>query len=266
MQVVPRLLAAPLRREPWLARAIRRVAERRDPKLAAELITELLPAQRLVMERPLTYDARISELDGIWGVRIRNGQTEVGRLPAVSDTEAEFALTGHAADFAELAAGGTGRRLSGLEVHGRRRRLRVLRRARRRPLELWDLATAGIEVWPGLLLLAVAEAIDPSWSVGQRFTIAFAIESSTTHANATVHVQARDGAPLGVLAAAPEPPTSTVRISERAFMCMLAGAPLPAGERVLVEGETGPLEILIDWADRAQGRSPGQADLRRSRA
>jgi len=57
-----------------------------------------------------------------------------------------------------------------------------------------------------------------------------------------------------------------VRLGERAFMCMFAGAPLPAGERVLVEGETGPLELLIEWSDRAQGRTAPTASLRRSRA
>jgi hypothetical protein len=266
VQVAPRMLAPPVRREAWLAPAIRRIAERRDARLAAELVTELLPAQRLVLKRPLVYDVRIAELDGPWRVRIENGHTEVAQLTAAEEPGAQFALAGRAADFAELAAGGTGRTLRGLQVHGRRRQLRGLRRVRRDPLDLWDLAAAGIEVWPGLLLLALAEAIDPSWTVGQRFTVAFEIQSRSAPASARMHVQARDGAALGVISTAPEPPQATVRISERAFMCMLAGAALPAGERVLVEGETGPLELLIEWFDRAQGRSAGQAELRRSHA
>jgi hypothetical protein len=270
VQVVPRQLPPPTHRDPWLARAIRGVAEHRGPKLAAELVGELLPAQRLVVEHPLNYGLKIVELDGRLRARLGYGQAEVGPLPAAEETELDFELRGHAADFAELAAGGAGRRLAGLEIHGRRRRARALRRARRRPLTLWDLAEAGIDVWPGLLLLALAEAIDPRWSIGRRFTIAFEIEGaggdSTAAAPATLYVQVRDGAPLAVLSSPREQPLATVRVGERAFTCMFAGAPLPAGERILVEGETGPLELLIEWADRAQGRSSARAGLRRSRA
>jgi hypothetical protein len=264
IEVVPRQLQPPTRREPWLAAAIRAIAERRDPKLAAELVCELLPAQRLVVERSLSYGLRIAELESRWQVRLAPGRAEVG---AAAEAGSDFELRGRAADFAELAAGGTGRRLPEIEIEGSRRRARSLRRARRRPLALWDLASAGIDVWPGLLLLALAEAIEPRWSAGLRFTIAFEIEESPrASTSVTLHVQVRDGAPLAVTSKAHERPVTTVRLGERAFMCMFAGAPLPAGERVLVEGEMRPLERLIEWSDRAQGRSAATASLRRSRA
>jgi hypothetical protein len=267
VQVVPRRLAAPARRESWLAPAIRRVAERRDPKLAAELIAELLPAQRLVAERPLSYELRIAEHEGRLHVRLGPGGTDGEVRPARADAGADFVLDGRAAAYAELAAGGAGRRLPGLRVAGSRRRLRVLRRARRRPLALWDLAEAGVNVWPGLLLLALAEAIDPRWSVGRSFTLAFAIASQTAPGQDTsVYVRVHDGAPLAVTSAPHEPPAATVHVGERAFTCMLAGAPLPSGEHVFVEGDTDLLELLVEWADRAQGRSAGQASLRRSQA
>ncbi len=267
IEVVPRQLQPPTRREPWLAAAIRAIAARRDPKLAAELVCELLPAQRLVVERPLSYGLKIAELESPWQARLAPGRSEVGAVGAAAEAKPDFELRGHAADFAELAAGGTGRRLPGIEIEGSRRRARSLRRARRRPLALWDLASAGIDVWPGLLLLALAEAIDPRWSAGRRFAIAFEIEESPlAPTNVTLHVHARDGAPLAVTSKAQERPVTTVRLGERAFMCMFAGAPLPAGERVLVEGEMGPLEQLIEWSDRAQGRSAATGSLRRSRA
>jgi hypothetical protein len=267
IQVVPRQLPPPTHRAPWLAAAIRAIAERRDARLAAELITELLPAQRLVVDRPLSYGLGIAELDTRWRATFGHGRSDIGVLPTAGKSDLDFELRGRAVDFAELAAGGAGRRLRGIEVRGSRRRLRVLRRARRRPLELWDLASAGIDVWPGLLLLALAEAIDPRWSVGQRFTIAFEIEQSAEGpVSATLHVQVRDGAPLAVSSSAQEPPVATVRLGERAFLCMLAGTPLPVGARILVDGDPGPLELLIDWSDRAQGRSSVAADLRRSQA
>jgi hypothetical protein len=266
--IVPRLLAQPTRRESWLAPAIRRVAERRDGRLAGELVAELLAAQCLVVKRPLTYRARIAELDGHLQVSLGGGQVDVGRsasgapggdsrvqlrsAPATPSLRAgvDFAVEGRAADFAELAAGGAGRRLAGLAVHGSRRSVRALRRARRRPLALWDLATAGIDVWPGLLLLALAEAIDPRWTAGQRFTLAFAIAGP---ASARLYVGVRDGEPLVVARACEVEVAATVRLSERAFTCMLAGASLPVGERVLLEGDPGALERLVEWADRAQG-------------
>jgi hypothetical protein len=267
MQIVPRQLPPPVDREPWLAAAIRGIAEHRDARLAAELVTELLPAQRLVVQRPLSYGLKLAELDTDWRATFAHGQAEIGDLSAARVSDLDFELRGRAADFAELVAGGAGRHLPGIEVRGSRRRLRALRRARRRPLALWDLASAGIDVWPGLLLLALAEAIDPAWSIGQRFAIAFEIEESRpAPANATLYVQVSDGARLAVSSTPCGPAVATVRLGERAFTCMLAGAPLPAGERILLDGDPAPLELLIEWTDRAQGRSSARASLRRSRA
>jgi hypothetical protein len=267
VSVVPRVLTESAPGESWLAPAIRRVAERRDARLAGELVAELLPAQRLVVKRSLSYKLSIAELDRHLHVRLDGGQADIGRLaitaprdqpgrrssaaaPPSAEAGIDFLIEGRAADLAELAAGGAGRRLPGLKVRGSRRRLRTLRRARRRPLALRDLAAARIDVWPGLLLLALAEAIDPRWTVGQRFTLAFAIEGS---ARATLYVGVCDGEPLTVTRTADVEVVTTVRLSERAFTCMLAGAPLPVGERVLLEGDQGFLERLVEWADRAQG-------------
>jgi hypothetical protein len=271
--IVPRLLPEPNQRESWLAPAIRRVAERRDGRLAGELVAELLPALRLVVKRPLTCRLAIAELDGPLQVRVGGGQVDVGRSTLAAGGQrsvqlrsaaamrslpegVDFLIEGRAADFAELAAGGAGRRLPGLALRGSRRRARALRRARRRPLALWDLAVAGIDVWPGLLLLALAEAIDPRWTAGQSFTLAFAIEGCSS---AMLYVEVRDGEPLAVTRTSELEVAATARLSERVFTCMFAGAPLPVGERVLLEGDPGALERLIEWADRAQG-------LRRSAA
>jgi hypothetical protein len=267
----PRVLHAPPRRESWLAPAIRRVAERRDAALAGELICELLPAQRLVVGRPLAYGLKIQEL-GSFQVRLDGRHATVEREGTLSASRGklDFRVEGTAAAFSELAAGGAGRRLSGLRVRGRKRRARELLAARRPPLALADLAGAGIRVWPGLLLLALAEAIDPAWTVGHRFEAAFAIQGVSL---ATLYVHVRDGEPLLVTRVpgeeagevpgdeageeAGEEPARLRRItallSERAFLCMLAGVSLPAQEQVLVDGDVDVLEQFIVWADRAQG-------------
>ncbi|MFI5008873.1 MAG: hypothetical protein ACHQDY_01210 [Solirubrobacterales bacterium] len=252
----PRVLALPAERQSWLAPAIRRVAERHDAKLAAELVCELLAAQGSLLKRSMTYTLRIEGLEDVQ-VHIDGGRVTVRRLSggggAKGADRGAFLLEGSAADFAELAAGGAGRRLPGVRVRGSRRRLRRLLAARRAPLELSDLADADIRVWPGLLLLALAEAIPPEWTVGHSFVLAFVIESPPTSPSATIYAQARDGAALAVTRVRGEPPLCTVQLSERAFLCMLAGAPLPPAEQVLMNGPEGPLRLLLGWSDRIQG-------------
>jgi hypothetical protein len=254
----PRVLALPAERQSWLAPAIRRVAERHDAKLAAELICELLSAQGPLLKRALTYTLRIEGLEDMH-VQVDAGQAVVQRLAgsegAGGKERGAFLLEGSAADFAELAAGGVERRrLTGVKVRGNRRRARKLLAARRQPLELSDLAEADIRVWPGLLLLALSEAVPPEWTAGHSFLLAFTIESPPVSPSTTIYVQARDGAPLAVTRVRGEhPPLCTIHLSERTFLCMLAGAPLPPVEQVLLDGSREPLLMLLGWSDRVQG-------------
>jgi hypothetical protein len=254
----PRVLALPAERQSWLAPAIRRVAERHDAKLAAELICELLSAQGPLLKRTLTYTVRIQGLEDMQ-VHVEGGRAAVRRLAAADGAGGKergaFLLEGSAADFAELAAGGAERRrLAGVKVRGSRRRARKLLAARRQPLELSDLAEADIRVWPGLLLLALSEAIPPEWTAGHSFLLAFTIESASASPSATIYVHARDGGQLAVTRVRSEaPPVCTVHLSEQAFLCMLAGAPLPPGEPVLLDGSREPLLLLLGWSDRVQG-------------
>jgi hypothetical protein len=248
----------------WLAPAIRRVAQRRDPRLAAELVLELLPVQALSVPGTLRYVARIAEL-GSYEVLLSGGHGTVRDLAGAASAEsAEFVLEGSAAAFAELAAGGLKlsrwRPPTGLRIRAGRRRAGRLFSASRAPLGLADLGRAGITVWPGLLLLALAEAIDPAAVASHSFTIAFAIEGPQS---AVLHLQARGGQPLAVSRAgdpsapageaAPSEthPQTTVHLSEQAFARMIGGQDL-AGESVLLEGDPAPLALLLSWTDRVQ--------------
>jgi hypothetical protein len=163
-------------------------------------------------------------------------------------------------------------------VRGRLRARRLIS-ARREPLALVDLPAAGIVVWPGLLLLAMVEAIDPAWTSSQRFTIAFEIEGQQS---ATLHLEVHDGQPLrlvrasssrqergtvaagedaagedaageGPVAGAGSEVAATVRLSERAFGCMIAGVAVPADEQVLIHGDAARLDSVLRWTDRVQG-------------
>lgn len=248
----------------WLAPAIRRVAERRDPRLAAELVLELLPAQALSVEKPTRYLVKIAEL-GAYEVSLGGGHGTVRDLAGAGLVDAHtFLLEGSAAAFAELAAGGS--RLSawrpplGLRIRGGRRRAKRLLASRRAPLALVDLERAGVTVWPGLLLLALAEAIDPASTAGCSFTVTFAIEGQQS---AVLQVQALQGRPLAVTRgplgegaqvaqSAATTAQSTVHLSERAFARLLTAQDL-AGETVLLDGDPGPLQTLLAWTDRVQG-------------
>lgn len=248
----------------WLAPAIRRVAQRRDAQLAAELVLELLPAQALATDGALRYVAKIAEL-GSYEVSLAAGMGSVRNLAGAAPASApDFVLEGPAAAFAEVAAGGS--KLSswrpppGLRIRGRRRAKRLLA-SRRTPLSLADLQRAGVTVWPGLLLLALAESIDPASTTGHSFTIAFAIDGPQS---AVLQVQALGGKPLQVTrveestaadvqgSRAQAPAQTTVHLGEQAFARMLSGRDL-AGESILLEGDPAPLQTLLAWTDRVQG-------------
>jgi hypothetical protein len=242
----------------WLAPAIRRVAERRDPRLAAELVLELLPAQAIAIGKPTRYLVKIAEL-GAYEISLADGRGSVRDLAGAGLIDSRtYLLEGPAAAFAEVAAGGS--RLSawrppaGLRIRGGRRRAKRLLAARRVPLSLSELESAGVTVWPGLLLLALAEAIDPASTAGHTFTIVFAIEGQQS---AELAVQALQGRPLAVTrgpaqAAAGAPGQTTVHLSERAFARLITAQDL-AQESVRIEGDQAPLQTLLSWTDRVQG-------------
>ncbi|MHB1539525.1 MAG: hypothetical protein ACYCYN_13685, partial [Solirubrobacteraceae bacterium] len=152
--------------------------------------------------------------------------------------------------------GGVQRRPRGLRVPGRRRRARRLFAQRSRPVSLADLAAAETSVWPGLLLAAFAEAVDPAWTITDTFAVAFSIEG---HQSALLDVSVRAGMPLRVTRihderAADQPsPVTTVRLGEHGFLSLLAGTALPEGEQILVQGDVAALERLLSWTDRVQG-------------
>jgi hypothetical protein len=242
-----RALLVPAQRTSWLAPAIRRLAQKRDAKLAAELVIELLPAQQQIVESPLHYQIKIDEL-GTFHVAIDSGQAVISR--EASAAAIDFTLEGSAAAFSELAAGGASRKPAGLRVRKGRRGAKRLLKSRRAPLALSDLAAASIDVWPGLLLLAMAEAIDPTWTRGRRFELAFEIQNAP---GIVIYVRIRDGEPILVSRSAAKQPVATVSVTGHSLICLLAGAPVAPEDKALVTGDTTSVEMFLDWAARAQG-------------
>jgi hypothetical protein len=244
----PRLLSVPEKRISWLAPAVRRLAAQRDAKLAAELVIELLPAQRQIVDGQLNYEIKINEL-GAFYVALDPASAVISREPRGL---VDFSLEGSVAAFSELAAGGTSRRHRGLRIRKGRARARELLKARRRPIALADLAAAEVDVWPGLLLLVMAEAIDPSWTTGRRFELAFDIQDA---AGVIIYIRVCDGEPILVSRTAVGQPIATISLSGHALVCLLAGTQAPAEHRTMVIGDATSVDMFLQWTARAQGLS-----------
>jgi hypothetical protein len=244
----PRPLTVAKKRVSWLAPAIRRLAEQRDAKLAAELVIELLPAQAEVVEKPVSYEIDIHEL-GAFFVTLDPGQATISREAA---TPVDFSLEGSVAAFAELAAGGASRRLKGLRIRKGRRGARRFMKLRRQPIALADLAAAGVDVWPGLLLLAMSEAIDPSWTTDRRFELAFEIQGQP---GLVIYARVWDGEPVHISRIPTGRPVATIALSGHALICLLAGAPAAPEHTPLVTGDATSVDMFLQWTARAQGLS-----------
>lgn len=282
--VPPRFLAPePERRSSWLAPAIEAIATKRSPALAADLICELLPFHGALWDGELSYLLEIEEHDAVH-VQIAAGSATIAFGRQARSTSPDFRLCGSAAAFASLAGGGAPRRRpAGVRVRGSRLAARRLLASCAAPVALHDLVKGGVAVWPGLLLAALAEAVDPRWTIGSSFTIAYEIEDAD---GAAFHVLVRDGAPISVVAADPAWPSSqsvvegegpassaerrpvattlrpeaVIRASERAFLAMVAGAALPDGQSVTIIGDDAPVLELLRWFARAQGLVAAPAD------
>lgn len=214
---------------------------------------ELLPAQRQVVEGPVNYEIKIGEL-GSFHVTLDPTRGTVSREG--SSAKVDFLLEGSASALSELAGGGVSRRQAGLRIRKGRRHARRLLKARRRPVALADLASAGIDMWPGLLLLAMAEAIDPAWTTGRRFELAFEIVDSS---GIVIYVRICDGEPILVSRTAVGQPVATVSLTEHALMCLLAGTLAPPEHEALVSGDATSVEMFLQWTARAQGLSAASA-------
>ncbi|HEU0317847.1 MAG TPA: hypothetical protein VFR49_10990, partial [Solirubrobacteraceae bacterium] len=242
----------------WLPRAIRRLAAT-DPRLAARIIVQLLPAQALSVPGRLAYDLTIPEL-GSFRVSLVGGRGIAVPLAAPGakvSSEVDFHMRASADALAEIALGASPKRmlLAGrIRIRGRRRRARALRGFADRPPSLTEIARAGVRLDPWLLYTALAEAIEPEWTAGHHFVLRHDI---TGTGGSTVHLIVRDGERIMVTRDEPgEPPVATVKTSVRAFHAGLAGQAPPPGEPVGVGGDLVAVGALKRWTEWAQSGGP----------
>jgi hypothetical protein len=166
--------------------------------------------------------------------------------------EVDATLEGRIGALAPLVAGGAGWRLKDVKVRGTNRwRVRRLSRARRTPLTIDALtrnpATAPD---PGLVLAALAAAVDPQLTAGHRFGVEYAIANAGHWT-----VLAEDGRPLVVKPTNGDkaPRAATITADAAALFALLAGHETTA----TASGDLRAVETLHGWFDRARGLHAG---------
>ena len=228
-----------------------------DPDLAARLIVHSLPAAAATMPSNLSWRLSVDGL-GDWTVRGSGDGGPATVEPSNGDAGEDFAIETDSLGLARLAAGSSP---LGLML---RRRLR-LRGKRRKALKLRHLdpeagprkmAKFGVEVDPDLIYRSLPYAIDPEWTRGHRFTVAFEVLGDgggrwvveVDDGEVRVHAGSQNGA------AAPD---ATVRLSFDTWMALLRGdlSPTKAMQNGLTraEGALHPVTLFGRWADRADG-------------
>lgn len=236
--------------------AIRRMSES-DPELAAKLVIHSLPAAAAPLPSDLTWRLSVEGL-GDWTVSGSEGSGPARVEPSNGEADEDFVLHTDPRGLARLAAGTSPLSLllrSRLRLRGKRRKAIALRHldpdAGPR-----KMAALGIEVDPDLLYRSLPYAIDPEWTRGHRFTIAFEILGE---GGGRWAVKVDDGE-VSVEAASSngaEPPDAVVRLSLETWMEILGGeiSPTTAMQCGLTraEGALYPVTLFGRWADRAEG-------------
>ncbi len=224
-----------------------------DPAAAGRLLAALLPAQAAALATPLDYDLTIKEA-GTFAVTVDGPAARVHARPEPRGRgHAEFHLAADALTLAELLAGvghRVGRWRGRARFSGSRRKLDVLRSLPAATVTLAEAARAGADLDPALVYRTLSYAVHPSWTKGERFTLA---QEITGEAPETWYLSARDGAGMTVSAMQPdEGVEATVSMSRATFALMLRDEPVPSGERPVVRGDRRVVALVKAWMDLAQ--------------
>ena len=243
---------------------LRRVAQD-DPELAARLILQALPAAAGQISGELDYDLAVEGI-GAYRVSVADGRARVEPLADGSPGSdgADFALLTDARGLAAMAAGASPAWLMlrrQLRIRGKRRRALKLREMGAEA-SLAEVVQGGGRVDPDLLYRSLPYAIEPEWTRGHRFVVAYEL---TGNPSGTWYVEVRDGEPVRVTREPPEAPVAaTVRTSGDTYLQILARelTPSRAMQRHLtvVDGAVHPVTILGRWIERAEGADGPEQD------
>ena len=233
-----------------------------DPELATRLIVMGLPAAAARIPATLAYDLTVKDV-GSWRVSVAEGRARVDPMTD-TDGRADFRLITDAEGCLALAKGAKPLRLmlrGRLRIKGKRRRARLLRHMDGPEPSMADVVAAGGEIDPDLMLRALTHLVQPEWTKGHRFTVAYEIEGAGRWA-----VEVRDGERLRLADEAS--PDATVRLSLDTYRRMATRELTPdaamQAQLTTVDGKLYPLTLLGRWIDRSQDMD--DAELEREAA
>jgi ribonucleoside-diphosphate reductase beta chain len=198
------------------------------------------------------------ELDGLgaWTVSSLGGRVKVAEVLAGADLNGEtFAISTDAETLARVASGHNpfGPLVNGrLKLRGRRRKALALRKLDpdAGPREL---ARLGHPVEADLVFRSLAYAIEPEWTRGHHFTVAYSLVGE---GGGTWCVEVDDGS-VRVERGLGEDADAIVRIRYSDWLALLSGELTPPDAMRLgkteVEGRIPPVTQLGRWIDRAEG-------------
>src|SRR3954468_4022206 len=239
---------------------------REDPELATRLFLQMLPAAAQRLEGPLSYDLEIDRL-GTWRVEVdgNGGGARVQRVPDGADGEVDFTIASGAEGIAALAARQSPLKLmmrGQIRIRGKRRRALKLRALGEGPdPTIAEALAAGAELDADAIYRSLPYLIDPEWTRGHAFTVAYEIPNVGEW-----HVRVRDGSPVSVATqGTPETePDARIRLSLDTYTRLVGGMMTPpqAMQRHLIDvvGELYPTTLLGRWIDRSQGRDDAELE------
>jgi ribonucleoside-diphosphate reductase beta chain len=231
-----------------------------DPELAARLFVQMLPAVAQRLKGPLAYDIEIDGI-GTWHVAV-DGNGGGAQVTQGSNGETDFKIASDAAGIAALAARQNPLVLMArgkLHITGTRRRALKLRALAGGPEPtIAEALTAGAELDADAIYRALPYLIDPEWTRGHSFSVAYVIEDVGQW-----RVQANDGEPMTVSTEIGGA-TATATMSLDTYRGLASGAMTPnvAMQRHLieVEGDLYAMTLLGRWIDRSQGRDDAELE------
>lgn len=248
--------------------ALREIA-REEPELAARLVLMTLPGAAARVPGKLTYDLAVTGI-GTWRVAVDEGRATVTELNGEAPDEAvDFRLSTDPEALASLVTGEGLRAVLGgrVRIRGKRRRaLRLRAMAAGDPPGLSDSVRQGARLDPDPVYRALKWMIDPEWTRGHRFVVAYDIEGSGggpwfIHVNDGERVKVSTERPQGKVAA-------TATVSMDSYHLLISGelTPTRAMQRQLtkIDGEIHPIILVGRWIERSQGRD--DAEMRREEA
>src|SRR5204863_6123786 len=180
--------------------------------------------------------------------------------------DVDFVLSTDPAGLAELAAGVSPLRLmlGGIvRIRGKRRRaMRLRAMSSANGLSMADALAGGAQLDPDAVYRSLAYMIDPEWTRGHSFAIAYEL-SGEGGGRWYVHVD--DGARVRVTTDPPERDVAaTTRVSVETFKRLVSGEVTPAQsmreQLAEIDGDIYPTVLVGRWIERAQGRDDAELE------